>query len=94
MAHPLDLKKTLTRWRNKKLFIQRSMMEDKERENTRAEALEETLRGSYEQNYAQPSSETLEKVAYYRNKVTGHKREANDRWNRFAGTDGGGGRGL
>ena len=29
-----------------------------------------------------------------RNKLTGKKRMANDRWNRFAGTAGGGGRGL
>ena len=29
-----------------------------------------------------------------RNRLTGQKRQAKERWNRFAGTSGGGGRGL
>lgn len=91
--HPLDIKKALIRMRNKKLFIQQKMIEDKGRENERAEDLEAALTTSYQKNYAEPSPETVEKVGYYRNKVTGHKREAKDRWNRFAGTEGGGGRG-
>ncbi len=89
-----DLKKALAHLRNKKLFIQRKMIEDKEQENKRAADLEDLLQTSYQQNYAGPSPETTEKVAYYRNKVTGHKREAKERWNRFAGTSDGGGRGL
>lgn len=89
-----DIKKALTRMRTKKLFVQRKMIEDKERENERAEALDAALIESYQKNYAEPSPETTEKVAYYRNKVTGHKREAKERWNRFAGTSDGGGRGL
>lgn len=35
-----------------------------------------------------------EKVSTIRNKLTGKKRTSKDRWNRFAGTDGGGGMGL
>lgn len=35
-----------------------------------------------------------EKVGTIRNRLTGKKRKSKDRWNRFAGTSGGGGRGL
>lgn len=35
-----------------------------------------------------------DKVAVIRNKLTGQKRASTERWNRFAGTSGGGGRGL
>ena len=34
------------------------------------------------------------KVGEVRNRLTGKKHAAKDRWNRFAGTEGGGGRGL
>lgn len=34
------------------------------------------------------------KLQEIRNRNTGRKREATERWNRFAGTEGGGGRGL
>lgn len=94
LEHPLDLKKALARLRNKKLFMQQMMMKDKAQENVRAEAETEALQASYTANYAGPSAQTQEKMDYYRNKITGQKREAKDRWNRFAGTEGGGGRGL
>ncbi|MCB0156462.1 MAG: hypothetical protein KDF65_16815 [Anaerolineae bacterium] len=35
-----------------------------------------------------------EKVSKIRNRLTGNKRTSKERWNRFAGTEGGGGRGL
>jgi hypothetical protein len=35
-----------------------------------------------------------EKVNTLRNKLTGKQRDSKERWNRFAGTEGGGGRGL
>lgn len=35
-----------------------------------------------------------DKVSKVRNRLTGRKRESKERWNRFAGTSGGGGRGL
>jgi len=38
--------------------------------------------------------EWTDKTASIRNKLTGKKRESKERWNRFAGTSGGGGRGL
>jgi hypothetical protein len=34
------------------------------------------------------------RVGEIRNRLTGQKRKAKERWNRFAGTSGGGGRGL
>ncbi len=38
--------------------------------------------------------EVNDKVAVIRNRLTGQKRVSRERWNRFAGTSGGGGRGL
>lgn len=38
--------------------------------------------------------EWSEKVSTVRNRLTGKKRTSKERWNRFAGTSGGGGRGL
>jgi hypothetical protein len=35
-----------------------------------------------------------DKVSKVRNRLTGKRRESKERWNRFAGTSGGGGRGL
>ena len=35
-----------------------------------------------------------DKVSTVRNRLTGKKRESKERWNRFAGTSDGGGRGL
>ena len=35
-----------------------------------------------------------EKVSSIRNRLTGKKRDTKERWNRFAGTSSGGGRGL
>lgn len=37
---------------------------------------------------------TRTRLDLIRNKISGRKRVAKDRWNRFAGTSGGGGRGL
>ncbi len=37
---------------------------------------------------------TRTRLDMIRNKISGRKRVAKDRWNRFAGTSGGGGRGL
>ena len=41
-----------------------------------------------------PNSEWSDKVTTVRNRLTGKKRESKERWNRFAGTSDGGGRGL
>ena len=35
-----------------------------------------------------------DKISKVRNRLTGKRRESKERWNRFAGTSGGGGRGL
>ena len=42
----------------------------------------------------QADAEWGDKVATIRNRLTGQKRDSKERWNRFAGTSGGGGRGL
>ena len=39
-------------------------------------------------------TEWSDKVSKVRNRLTGKKRESKERWNRFAGTSDGGGRGL
>ncbi|MDE3015707.1 MAG: hypothetical protein KGI29_02140 [Pseudomonadota bacterium] len=41
-----------------------------------------------------PDSEVADKVARIRNRLTGQRRVSRERWNRFAGTGGEGGRGL
>lgn len=40
------------------------------------------------------SEEVADKMATIRNRLTDKKRHSRERWNRFAGTSGGGGRGL
>ncbi len=42
----------------------------------------------------QADTEWGDKVASIRNRLTGQKRVSRERWNRFAGTSDGGGRGL
>ena len=95
---PKSLKKALTRRRNKKLFIKHMQLEALERENERAHDEEEEKKKSYERSYSKSdkgkSKDTEEKLDYYRNKITGKKRKAKERWNRFSGTSGSGGRGL
>ena len=39
-------------------------------------------------------AEWTDKVSKVRNRLTGKQRESKERWNRFAGASGGGGRGL
>jgi hypothetical protein len=57
----------------------------------RVKSLEEKLKPPTSEK---PSSEVGDKVASIRNRLTGQKRLSRERWNRFAGTSGGGGRGL
>ena len=57
----------------------------------RVKLLEEKLKP---RGTEKPSTEVSDKVAAIRNRLTGQKRLSRERWNRFAGTSGGGGRGL
>jgi hypothetical protein len=61
-------------------------------EEERVQELEETRKPKREEKWA--GKEANDKVATIRNRLTGQKRESKERWNRFAGTSGGGGRGL
>jgi hypothetical protein len=63
----------------------------KRQEEQRVEDLKEALAPA---EVAMPSEVLTDKVASYRNRLTGQKRLSKERWNRFAGTSGGGGRGL
>lgn len=97
MDNPKAIKKALIRKRNKRDFIIRKMIEDKERENQRAADDEQKKQDTLEANYSVPGTLDAKgeaKVTEYRNKITGKKRQSRERWNRFAGTSGGGGRGL
>ena len=83
--------------RNKHDFVVRKMIEDKQRENERAEEDEKKKQDSLEASYSVPGvidGEAAEKVTQFKNRVTGKKRASRERWNRFAGTSGAGGRGL
>lgn len=63
----------------------------KRQEEDRVEDLKEAM----QPGPATPSTEEwTDKVSTIRNKLTGQKRVSKERWNRFAGTSGGGARGL
>lgn len=97
MDDPHTLKKALIRKRNKRNFIIQKMLEAKQQENERAEEDERLVSESFDKNYAVPGvigDDAQAKVAQFRNMVTGKKRASRERWNRFAGTSDGGGRGL
>lgn len=65
----------------------------KRQEEERVEDLKESMApGGGEVSL--PSEALTDKVATIRNRLTGQKRTSRERWNRFAGTSGGGGRGL
>lgn len=60
-------------------------------EEDRVEALQESMKPKPGEK---ASPEVTDKVASIRDRLTGQKRLSKERWNRFAGTSGGGGRGL
>lgn len=97
MDDPQSIKKALIRKRNKRNFIIQKMLDAKAHENERAERDDALVQESFEKNYTMPASSkdgAAEKAVHYRNMLTGKKRASRERWNRFAGTEGGGGRGL
>ncbi len=61
-------------------------------EEERVRDLDEAQRPKGEEKRSE--GEWSDKVATIRNRLTGKKRESRERWNRFAGTGGEGGRGL
>lgn len=79
--------------RNKREFIIRKQLDAAKQEEQRLDALEALMTPKVEESKASDpvwSAKTQE----IRNRLTDKKRMAGDRWNRFAGTEGGGGRGL
>jgi hypothetical protein len=97
MDDPKAIKKALIRKHNKRNFIIQKMIDAKQQENERAEEDERIVQESFDKNYAVPSTidgDAQGKATHYRNMITGKKRTSRERWNRFAGTSDGGGRGL
>ncbi len=103
MSHPKEEKKhkKLQQLLKNRKFQQINQLEsiharerdkEKEREEDLKKAARESSRKAAKANAGQPVwSARMQDI---RNKLDGKKRMADDRWNRFAGTDGGGGRGL
>ena len=87
------LKKKIIRARNKRnqLIFQHAHQHEENQEQQRSDEEQRQGKGS-------PDS-TVDDVVFsakmqkIKNKITGKKRMAKDRWNRFAGTSGGGGKG-
>lgn len=67
---------------------------DREREEKMREAALESSRKAEKKNAKPGNVVWSAKMQEIRDRNTGRKRMAEDRWNRFAGTEGGGGRGL
>jgi hypothetical protein len=65
----------------------------KRQEEQRVEDLKEAMAPAPAEVHL-PSEAVSDKVATIRNRLTGQKRISRERWNRFAGTSSGGGRGL
>jgi len=92
-AERQEKKKFLIWKRNKRDKLIREHLEELKREQERIEERKE-------EQSARPASVVKDaeiwsaKTQEIRNRLTGKKREAKDRWNRFAGTEGGGGKGL
>lgn len=88
-------KKAATQARNKKnLRIFRQVGEQLENIEE-ARAYDEEIRDRVIKSSPKDEPEVWSaKVGEVRNKLTNRKRAASERWNRFAGTSGGGGRGL
>lgn len=90
------LKKAFIRARNKRDFLlfshKRARDQEQQRIQQEQEAQQHARRASAE---ATPDTVVWSaKTQDIRNRMTGKKRQAKERWNRFAGTASGGGRGL
>ncbi len=90
------IKKQITRARNRKtqIIVQHAKTHQAERDaalEAQEAALETQARAA---ESSDPGTEVWSaKTQEIRNRLTNKKRKANDRWNRFAGTAGGGGMG-
>ena len=90
-------KKAIIRKRNKRDFVIRKMIEDKERENERSDEDEAKKQKTLEDYFSVPgqaAGKGEKKVSKFKARMTNSKKKSKERWNRFAGTSGGGARGL
>ena len=88
-------KKAAQRAKNRKLFEIFSVA-DRQADNVdiAAPTIEATAAPEPEKTMVQLKEEdALERMQQIKNRVSGRRRASTDRWNRFAGTSGGGGRG-
>jgi len=69
------------------------LMQDRRQSDALAMSKNE-LRNPRKRADKKSDKEWINKVATVRNRLTGKKRDSKERWNRFAGTGGEGGRGL
>ena len=67
---------------------------EKEREEEIAKSQTASSRESAAKDKANPEAVWSAKLQQIRNRNTGQMRDSKERWNRFAGTESGGGRGL
>lgn len=97
-AHGKALKKKLMLARNRKLQMLFQHARIHAAEHARIQDAEAAaLATPHEKTREQKASDEQvwsEKTQQIRNRLTNKKRDAKERWNRFAGTESGGGRGL
>jgi hypothetical protein len=93
LGEVMDKKKQFLQKRQKRDLRILRQLEDVAREQARVQQLEEALR-SVSAEPEEAAAVWSAKTQEIRNKLTGQKRMAKERWNRFAGTSGGGARGL
>jgi len=91
--HHLTKKEAKAAQRKKNQFHERlfNMLRQRRAEEVRVKDLAKVQAPKKEEK---SNPEWSDKVSTVRNRLTGKKRESKERWNRFAGTSDGGGRGL
>ena len=89
---PKEAKKQAQREKNRYHMQLYHLMRLRRAEEVRVKDMEKAMAPKKEAK--SPDSEWSDKVSTVRNRLTGKKRASKERWNRFAGTSDGGGRGL
>jgi len=90
---PRERKKALLKKKNRLHQQIFTLLRLRRSEEDRVRDLEKSQKPKSQEKNA-PDAKTTDKVNAVRNRLTGQKRLSRERWNRFAGTSGGGGRGL
>jgi len=95
MSHVIENKKERKKALNKKNRLHQEifqLMRLRRIDDDRVKELESTKKPKHGEK--EKDAEWGDKVSSIRNRLTGKKRVSRERWNRFAGTGGEGGRGL